>query len=358
VTAPAAREARDERALSDRAFAATVDAIARVQLPDGNIPWFPGGHTDPWNMVEAAMALDVGGRHEAARAAYLWLARRQRADGGWHRYYQGDEIEDAALDTNVAGYVATGIWHHVLATGDRPFLRDRWESIEAALTFVLGQQQSTGAIAWRADDPEDGALLTASSSLHGSVRCGVAIADAVGHRRQDWERSLRALAHAIARRPDAFLDKRRWAMDWYYPVLGGVVAGREAHRRLRARWTEFVVRGRGVRCVADRPWVTAAETCELVLTLEAIGLRRDARRCFDDVQFLRAEGGGYWTGANFEDEDFHGSCGELFPREQPTWNSAAVVLAAHALDGSDPTASFFRSHFGARGARPLEITSP
>ena len=42
--------------------AQTVDAIASVQQPDGNIPWVPGGHTDPWNLVEAAMALDVGGR--------------------------------------------------------------------------------------------------------------------------------------------------------------------------------------------------------------------------------------------------------------------------------------------------------
>ena len=45
------------------------------------------------------------------------------------------------------------------------------------------------------------------------------------------------------------------------------------------------------------------------------------------MQFLRADDGGYWTGANFESEAFHLD-GELFPVEQPTWNSAAVVLAA------------------------------
>ena len=44
-------------------ISATVDAIAAIQLPDGNIPWTPGDHTDPWNLVEAAMALDIGGRH-------------------------------------------------------------------------------------------------------------------------------------------------------------------------------------------------------------------------------------------------------------------------------------------------------
>ena len=40
-------------------LAVTVDAIAAVQLADGNIPWTPGDHTDPWNLVEAAMALDL-----------------------------------------------------------------------------------------------------------------------------------------------------------------------------------------------------------------------------------------------------------------------------------------------------------
>ena len=41
-------------------IARAVDAIASVQQADGNIPWVPGGHTDPWNLVEAAMALETG----------------------------------------------------------------------------------------------------------------------------------------------------------------------------------------------------------------------------------------------------------------------------------------------------------
>ena len=42
------------------------------------IPWFPGGHCDPWNHVETAMALDVGGLHAAAERAYEWLVGIQR----------------------------------------------------------------------------------------------------------------------------------------------------------------------------------------------------------------------------------------------------------------------------------------
>jgi hypothetical protein len=320
---------------------ATVDAIASVQLADGNIPWFPGGHTDPWNMVEAAMALDLGGRHDESRAAYEWLAGMQRADGGWHAYYLGNEIEDPTLDTNVTCYIATGAWHHHLVTGDTSYLRRVWPTVEAAIDFALDFQRETGEIAWRGDDPDDGALLTGSSSIHHSVKCALAIAERLGHERPDWELSLGSLAIAIAHRRDVFLDKDRWAMDWYYPILGGVLRGSAAAARVAARWTTFVVEGRGVRCVSDRPWVTAAETCELVMALDAIGSHEHARHLYSSVQFLRADSGGYWTGANFDDDTFHRD-GELYPVEQPTWNSAAVVLAANALTGIGPTTGLFR----------------
>ena len=132
-------------------------------------------------------------------------------------------------------------------------------------------------------------------------------------------------------------------MDWYYPILGGVLRGHAAEARIAAKWDTFVVSGRGVRCVSDRPWVTAAETCEFVMALDAIGADHHARRLFTSVQFLRADGGGYWTGANFDDDVFHGAGdGELYPAEQPSWNSAAVVLAANALAGTGPTAGLFR----------------
>ena len=343
-----------EGVISAAEIAQTVKAIADVQLSDGNIPWFPGGHTDPWNLVEAAMALDLGGQHEASRAAYNWLAHMQRPDGAWHAYYLGNEIEDATLDTNVTCYIATGAWHHYLITGDTQYLQELWPTVESAIDFALDFQRETGEIAWRGDDPDDGALLTGSSSVHLSLRCAIAIAERLGHERPDWELSLGALAIAVAHRPDVFLDKERWAMDWYYPILGGVLRGYPAHARLAARWSQFVVDSRGIRCVADRPWVTAAETCELVMALDAVGSDQAARRLFEWVQFLRADGGGYWTGANFEDEAFLLD-GELFPEEQPTWNSAAVVLAANALAGTGPTAGLFRGERLPQGLTAAEL---
>jgi hypothetical protein len=343
-----------EGIITARQVSDTVDAIASVQLPDGNIPWSPGDHSDPWNLVEAAMALDVGGRHREAVRAYEWLRNLQHDAGCWYAYYVGSEVKDPATDTNVTCYLANGAWHHYLTTGDTDFLEDFWPDVERGIDFALSHQSETGEIAWRGDEPSPGALLTGSSSIHASLRCAIAIAERLGHERPDWEMSLGQLAIAIAHRPDAFLDKARWAMDWYYPILGGVLRGEAAQMRFAAGWSTFVVAGRGARCVSDRPWITAAETCELVMALDAIGLDGRARELFADVQFLRHEDGGYWTGMNFDDERFD-QPGELFPVEQPTWNSAAVVLAANALGGSGPTAGLFRGEGLPVGLTPQEL---
>jgi hypothetical protein len=143
-------------------------------------------------------------------------------------------------------------------------------------------------------------------------------------------------------------------MDWYYPILGGVLRGQPAQLRIAAFWDTFVVPGRGVRCVSDQPWVTAAETCELVMALDAIGEGERALELFEWVQFLRHDDGAYWCGMNFPDERFDRP-GEHYTEDHPTWNSAAVVLAAHALRGEGPTAGLFRGEGLPAGLTPAEL---
>ena len=69
---------------------ASGEHLASLQTTSGMIPWFPGGHCDPWNHVESAMALDVAGFHAEAERAYEWLADIQRRDASWHNYYVPD----------------------------------------------------------------------------------------------------------------------------------------------------------------------------------------------------------------------------------------------------------------------------
>jgi hypothetical protein len=56
--------------LSAQEVDATVSQLVSLQRSSGMVPWFEGGHCDPWNHVEAAMAMAVGGRTSEAEAAY------------------------------------------------------------------------------------------------------------------------------------------------------------------------------------------------------------------------------------------------------------------------------------------------
>ncbi len=332
----------------------TVEAIAEWQLPSGMVPWSPGGHADPWNHVEALMALDLGGRRVEAERGYDWLAGHQRGDGAWHQYYLADRVEQDKLDANVCAYVAAGVWHHVLLTGDRGFAESMWPVVEAAVDFVLDLQTPRGEILWarHADGtPWSFALLTGSSSICHSLRCAVALAEHLARPRPDWELSAAALAHVVATEPDAFAPKHRWAMDWYYPVLTGIVGGERGRQRLAARNDSFVLGGRGVRCVNDRPWVTVAETCECAMANLAVGRTEVARELFGWAQQFRHDDGRYWTGTVFPD-------GTRFPAgERSTYTSAAVVLAADALSGASPASRLFTDH-AAVLPPVLDLTEP
>jgi hypothetical protein len=326
-------------ALTDRQVMATADWVASVQLPSGMIPWFPGGHADPWNHVEAAMALVLAGRRVEAERALEWLTASQQPDGSWCLYYLAEGIEEPRRDPNVCAYVAAGTWWHYLLTGDRGVLAEMWPVIERAVGFVLRLQQPGGEVLWSMEPdgtPGRFALLTGSSSIHHSVRCAVAVAEALGCERPEWELAAGRIAHAVAHREEAFEPKQRWAMDWYYPALCGAVAGEAGRSRLAERWDEFVMDGLGIRCVADRPWVTGAETAECAMALDAVGQPDQGRMLLEWTEHLRDDDGAYWTGC------VHPQCVRFPGGERTTYTAAAVLLANHVLHGDGPAAGLFR----------------
>ncbi len=322
--------------------------ILGLQSNAGAIYWSERGIFDPWNHVESAMALGVLGEISAARRAFDYLAETQLADGSW----RGDVGAAAPLDprthqfapaaglpricdTNFTAYIAAGVWHHYLITGDRRFLDRLWPHVEAASDFVLRHQGRGGEIAWAAGAEAAPALYAGCCSIFKSLECALRIARRRGGRKESWRAGRGALGRALRERPECFdQSKKRFSMDWYYPVLCGVLSGRAAHVQLARTWDRFVIEGLGCRCVRDEPWVTIAESAELAMALAAVGSRDRAWRLFSwQVQWRDAKGA-WWMGYQYEQE-------MVWPCERPGWTSAAMILAADALLGLSPGRAIF-----------------
>ncbi len=320
----------------------SLDYLLGTQLPSGCIPWFAGGKADPWDHVEAAMGLTIGGELAAARRAYQWLAEEQLADGSWWSHYQdGEPRERHHRETHQSAYVAVGVWHYFLVTGERAFLREFFPIISAAIDFVLRHQAPSGEIYWavnEAGESQKDALVTACASVYKSLECALLIADTLGQPRPDWASARARLGQCLRHQPQCFdrtwESKARFSMDWFYPIIAGLYSPPAARARLEKKWSLFVENQQGCRCVSDQPWVTVAESCELTLALLAAGEHAKAVTLFSWLHQWLDEDGGYWTGYNFRD-------GVIWPREKTTWTLGAVLLAADALTEHTAAAQLF-----------------
>ncbi len=324
-------------------FRPTVEYIASVQLENGAIPWFEGSTMDPWDHVESAMGLTIGGKIAEAQKAFEWLRNEQLEDGSWWAGYQHGVVAEGVTrkESNFVAYVATGVWHHYLITQDQQFLKSMWSCVEKAIGFALSLQSEFGEIYWAVDSikgVDEDALLTGNSSIYKSLECAINIAASLDMDTSSWMNARKKLGNAILNHPERFdrtwESKARFSMDWFYPVLAGVITGQDAKKRIAEKWSVFVKDGLGCRCVSDEPWVTIAESCELVMALIAAGEKQKALQLFSWLHEYRDKDGAYWTGWVFRDN-------AIWPEEKPTWTAGAVLLAADALTQATPASKIF-----------------
>jgi len=323
-------------------FTRTAEYISGVQEADGSIPWFEGGYTDPWDHVESAMGLSICGKHKEAERAYDWLKETQLENGSWWNAYKNGKVEDATrTESNFVAYIATGVWHHFLITQNRAFLNRLWPVVDTAIEFVLSLQTKHGEISWAVDGEKgvrNDALITGCSSIYKSLECAINHATVLNKKRPHWTLSRSRLGHTLRNHPERFdrtwESKSRYSMDWFYPILTGVITGPAARSRLNAKWDTFVKEDLGCLCVSDEPWVTIAESCELTMALIAAGKPKKAANLFSWLHNFREIDGSYWTGYVYPKD-------ELWPVEKPTWTAGAVLLAADALANVTPASQLF-----------------
>lgn len=323
-------------------------SIAAVQLPTGEIPWHKGGKTDPWDHVESAIGLSIGGYLEEARRAFEWLASVQLEDGSWYSSYVNGVPQDMTRESNQSSYIAVGVFHYYLITQDRAFLDFIWPTVSAGVDYAVALQGPGGEIYW-ARNPQGAidpmSLLTGSSSTYMSLKCALVLALLLGESRPEWQAALKRLEEAICYRSYLFnKTKSRFSMDWFYPVLCGAMTRNDAKKRIDRFWNKFVVENLGVRCVSDNPWITMAETSELVISLTAMGEKDLAETIFSWILNKRYEDGSYYCGYTFPDM-------VIWPEEKLSWTDAAVMMAADALYHITPASQLFNHSFWQEGQK-------
>ncbi len=324
----------------------TVESIVSIQEEAGPVPELLGGIVEPWTHVECAMAIDAGEYIDEAARAYEWLADIQLPDGSWYANYQYGRPREMYKVSHAISYIAVGVWHHYLVTGDRAFVQRLWPCVRKAIDYVLEMRGPRGEIYWARDDKGvlyPAAQIASCSSTYLSVRCASKIARLMGAEPLEWEKANVVLRRAILKMPLPYADVAKgenlsaFAMDWYYPALCSVINGREAVSRINDAWDKFIVHGRGSVCNLEKQWVTAAETSELAIALAVHGEYERSAMVYNWIHLMRDEDGAYWYGVAFPEN-------EIWPMEKPTWTAAAVVLAADMLNRSSATNLLFDHH--------------
>ena len=321
---------------------AAADWVERLQTPDGAIPWIKTGIWDPWCHTESALGLLAAGRTEAALRAFDYLVLTQEEDGGWTHDLGAAAPMDATQrrllpdaprlrETNFAAWTAVGVWGLGLAVGEDALRRFGPMALRAC-DFALSLQKPEGEIAWAAGSDE--ALYAANCAIFKSLSCAARIASALGTSCDPYSHGRAALRRALAKPANRFTPKPTHAMDWYYPVLAGVLTGPAGQGRLRSRWEKFVKDGEGCRCVSDQPWVTGAETSELAIACLMVGWREDAETLLACAARMQDATGGMWMGRQFAQHVW-------WPLERPSWTAGAALMAADALYGLSPASALF-----------------
>ena len=231
------------------------------------------------------MALDVGGRFAEAERAYEWLRGMQHSDGSWHAYYQGDAVKehDARHQRHVLRRQRR-VAPLPARTGDTGFL-ERAVPGRRARDRLRARQPAPDRRDRMGRRPD--ACRGQGRAAHRLVEhlLVVALRDRRGRATRTRASRLGALTRIARHRdraPPRALPRQGTLGDGLVLPDPRRCAARATppRRASPSKWDTFVVPGRGVRCVSDQPWITAAETCELVMALDAIGLHDRAHELF------------------------------------------------------------------------------
>ena len=294
---------------------------------------------DPWDHIEAIMGLNFLNDKESSDLAFKWLTNNQNKDGSWYAKYSNNDPIELNKPTHFGPYISVAALHYYKIFSDKDKLLELWETIDSAIDFSLNLQGSNGTIPWSVDKNnqiENDFLLTGASSILKSLECAIAISKILDFdANKKWTKAYELLAYAIKNPKGLFdktIDRSRFSMDWYYPIISGVLSDSEKDKYIKKIYKDFYIEGIGVKCVVEEPWVTVAETSEFIVSLVISNEIEEAKKLLIEVMNISDLNDIPYMGWQYEENIF-------WPEEKPSWTAAALILAADSIydfsSGSD-----------------------
>ena len=320
-------------------FLRIAKSIKTNQLDSGAIPSNADLSHDPWDHIEAIMGLNFLRDKESSDLALKWLKNNQNKDGSWYAKYSNNDPIELNKPTHFGPYISVAALHYYKIFSDKDKLLELWETIDSAIDFSLNLQDSNGTIPWSVDKNnqiENDFLLTGASSILKSLECAIAISKILDlDSNKKWIKAYELLAYAIKNPKGLFdktIDRSRFSMDWYYPIISGVLSDSEKDKYIKKIYKDFYIEGIGVKCVVEEPWVTVAETSEFIVSLVISNEIEEAKKLLIEVMNISDLNDIPYMGWQYEENIF-------WPEEKPSWTAAALILAADSIydfsSGSD-----------------------
>jgi len=297
--------------------------ILKNQKDNGEILWDDKGKWDFWDHCECLIALSIYEEWDAFRRGLDFCLSKVDQEGLVKSQYVDGKISQDYFEAHHAPYIFLPLLQKYLIDNDINYLLKYRSEIHQIYKGTLKFKDADGYYHWALDQNGllDDTLVTSSCSLELSRRAYNKICkliqdeDCIDHDKIISENKLNS--NKFDR---GGIDRSRFSMDSYYPILCGSGTKKDAIKTLN----KFYVNGLGIKCVEEEPWVTFAESSECIMALYKIGLKKEARKIFDEVMKHKNSKGYFSTGYQYE-------LGVYWPKEDSTWTNAAVIMAADCI---------------------------
>ena len=293
--------------------------IISNQSSSGAILWDEQGKCDPWDHCECLIALAIYEEWDSFWRGVNWFFTNLNEDGLIYAEFINEKPTKLHYESHHAPYIIIPLIQANLIDQDQDYNKiltnEQLIKLENIFETLNDFKDQDGYFYWAKDcnGYSDNSLITASMSIFLSL---------VAKNKSFPEFKINMWQEKFNR--DG-IDRSRFSMDFYYPFLAGI---KNNKNEFLESLDKYYIKGLGVKCVAEEPWVTIAESSECVISALIHGNENIAKEIFNDIQQFQDKDGIFPTGYQYDMEIF-------WPEEHSTWTNAAVIIAAHALSFYD-----------------------